>query len=660
MIENIQDSDCVGVGNFNLFKYTNFDLFNPVQSAVLPYSTHDKNAVISASTSSGKTVIAEFYIADTLINKKKKIVYVSPLKALAHEKYSEWKKNNLFSTYKIGFYTENDVKKDDYFDIGIFTIEGFCHKLFTKADLFIDLDAVIVDEAHLLGVQDRGHIVEFVTMIAALQNARIIYLSGTLANGIDIAEWLSKLNNKPTVYLSSKYRPVPLNIQYKKYDEDNFDGGVPESLLGSILSLVKKYNSDKFIVFVHSKQTGKRIKKMLLENNINSDFHSADLKSSDRTKLENDFKNGNIRVLVATSTLAAGVNLPARRVIISGVTRGKQLVDKAEINQMIGRAGRKGIDDAGDVYVFVPNNKSFVASEMNKLEPVVSCLLEISKKEIYENLILYILGLIYNKKFNNFEDIKYFINKSFSRIKNKNNTYFEICYKNTCDLILNYKLAEFDAQNLKITKLGALSLQFFIHPLDVFHYSVSFSKLFKQSEIKDSVVSYTLANLPSNKSAFMSNEEKVFCTKYEQRLIELMGTNYYQSGTLKIGFAYYCLMTGKNLGPLFYLREPLQKDIGRICSCLSMMSKINGWDKSQFFNLINKRILYGVKPELIPLVEIHGIGKVRAEKLYEAGFRNKLEIENSLERASKILGLSVESFKQVCQLGQKNPMDIQS
>ncbi len=656
-IIDIKDVDPVPTSTYNLINYDKFIDFNPVQSSVLPHVEKDSNFVVSASTSSGKTVIAEFFISNAVLQANKKAIYVSPLRALASEKYSEWNQpNHEYSKKKIGYFTEGNKSKDE-FQIGIFTIEGLCHKLMTKSELFKDLEVVIIDEAHLLGAEGRGHFLEFVIMfLSKISNCKFVLLSGTLPNGIDISNWLCKMNNKSTYFLKSSFRPVPLNVHYRKYDDSYFEDGIPSDLTRAVLGLISRHQ-DKFLIFVHSKATGKKLKKIISQAGYTCDFHCADLKPDERSKVETAFKTGDIRILVATSTLAAGVNLPARRVIIFGVCRGTMMVDKAEIGQMMGRAGRKGIDPEGDVYIYMPEKKQHLVSELKKIDPVKSTLLLMNNKEEYFNIALFIMGLIYTKSCKTDQDILDFINTSFASTTSKINTLY---FDKTINTLVGCKFLEKENEFYKITKLGALSCHYFINPYDLYSYQKNFYQLVKSNCWKDSLVSYALGNIQTNNKTYISNDETSFCFNYASRLQELIPDRFYQSPAVKYGYAYWCLMNGTNLGPLLYLREPLINDSGRIMSCLSMMSKICGWNNPEFFHVLQKRIMYGVRKELIGLVEIKNIGRVRAELLYSNGFKNRQDVLNNLERASKILSLSVDFLKSSCCQDQKTQQDIQS
>ena len=105
-IIEITDANTIKTDTYLLLKYDKFEEFNPVQSSILPFADKDNNCVISAATSSGKTVIAEFFITQSCLQLNKKAIYVCPLKALASEKYSEWKDpSHDYSMKNIGYFT---------------------------------------------------------------------------------------------------------------------------------------------------------------------------------------------------------------------------------------------------------------------------------------------------------------------------------------------------------------------------------------------------------------------------------------------------------------------------------------------------------------------------------------------------------------------------
>jgi helicase len=560
--------------SFHYYQYP-FDKFNVVQSSILEHYQDDKNFIIASATNSGKTIMAEFFLFDVLVGKNKKAIYLCPLKSLASEKYSEWS-NELhpFNKSKIRLMS-GDEEKTTIGNLIIATIESFCHKVRTESDCFPDVELIIVDEAHMLGMDDRGATLEFsLSAFARKNNAKIVFLSGTLPNVDQIADWITILNKKQTIILDSKYRAVPLNIHYRRYDTSMNQGGNPLDMFDSIFKICEKYMSDKILVFVHSKNLGKRFIKYIGEKGLEAKFHSADLAAGKRKALEQEFKEGSLRVLVATSTLAAGVNLPARRVIIAGVVRGNQLVDKSEIFQMVGRSGRKGIDQQGDAYIFFPNNKITLIDQYKKVDNVVSKLFVLNNDLEYHKLASHLLALIYLEKKLTFDKIWNILDNTYGACSDKMKSNY---LKNTLDCLVKMKFVEVVEGIYKIRKLGIPSVLFFIDPYDLNVWVNNFSRYFGSSLRKDSLVTYYLSLIPSNAKSFITEDEKMFCRQYTDRIQELIGNSFIESSAIKIGYLYYCMLNKRSTGLLSPLIPAIAKDFGRICACLNMVSKICQW-----------------------------------------------------------------------------------
>lgn len=572
---------------FSLYQYP-FEKFNVVQSTVLEHYQTPNNFIIASATNSGKTVMAEFFLFDALTAKNKKAIYLCPLKSLAAEKHTAWSdESHPFHKSKIRLMA-GDEEKTHAGNLIVATIESFCHKVRTEPNCFDDVEVIVVDEAHMLGTDDRGATLEFaITEFARKNSAKIVFLSGTLPNANQIAEWLSVLNKRKTMVLNSTYRAVPLNIHYRRYDTSLNQGTNPIDMFDSIIKICDKNSSDKILVFVHSKNLGKRLVKYIGERGLEAKFHSADLAASKRKALEKEFKEGSLRLLVATSTLAAGVNLPARRVIIAGVVRGNQLVEKSEIFQMIGRSGRKGIDEQGDAYIFFPDNKITLVNEYKKVDNVVSKLFITNDDLEYHKLAGHILSLIYLEKKLSFDKIWNVLNNTFGACSGKMKSDY---LQNTLDRLVSMKFIELVNDGYKIRKLGIPSVLFFIDPYDMNVWVKSFSRYFAGSLRKDSLVTYYLSLIPSNTKSFITEEEKLFCRQYSDRLRELLGNNFIETSAIKYGYLYYCLLNNRSTAMLSPLIPAVAKDFGRICACLNMLSKVCQWKcENNFFIDLKER-----------------------------------------------------------------------
>jgi replicative superfamily II helicase len=294
------------------YKYCsfNFDTFNPVQEQLYHCFTEDCNIVLNATVSSGKTAIAEAVFAFELQkNIKNKVVYVCPMKAIAEEKTKEWKKHNTFSMYDIITVSgENQVSEQaiEEAKIIVTTIESFCVKLRKQEKWIKSVSAIAFDEAHLIGDKNRGSNAEAMIVYLTEQNnnCRIILLSGTMNNTLEIAKWIKSLNNKKTQYLSSDWRP-------NKIEKDVITVNGLFDQQQKILKRINENKNKKILIFVHSKKVGEELSKYLKKNNVKNYFYHSGLNKTIREKfIENYSSNYSAyNVLITTTALSTGINL---------------------------------------------------------------------------------------------------------------------------------------------------------------------------------------------------------------------------------------------------------------------------------------------------------------------------------------------------------------
>lgn len=331
------------------YAYWEFDEFNPCQSSI--FNVFDKNANISiaAATSAGKTVMSEMIAAYEIRKNNGKVIYVGPLKALASEKEQDWTDSDYhFSDLNISIVTGDFRFTSKRFDeinesnIIVMTPEMLASKCRNnkseKSQFLKDVKVVIFDESHLLTVPSRGDHIEVALMklVEINPDIRIVLLSATMPNVDEICEWITKLTNKDTYFLESDYRPCPLSIHYETYyDGDKSYDDKEQNKIQTACSIVNYYPNDKFLIFVHTKRTGKLMVEELDQNGIIAEFHNANLAFKSRKDLENRFKNDpKTRVVVATSTLAWGcyahgsrlLGPDARLLDVEGVKVGDNLL----------------------------------------------------------------------------------------------------------------------------------------------------------------------------------------------------------------------------------------------------------------------------------------------------------------------------------------------
>ena len=289
-----------------------FPEYNVAQAAAIPFLDKDVNIVVSFSTAAGKTVLAECCFAYHLqTNSECRVAYVCPFRSLAAEKYKEWMEEFQLSRFGLVLGTGDSsagIKEHEAARLVLATLESFDAKTRSPhwRDFMSSMACVVYDEAHLLGDKGRGGALESAMMRFSSINpsARMVLLSATMGNSMEVARWVKSLNGKPTKNVTSNWKPTEVRTQFVV--AEGYNEKVEEAVKIASNSVGKKT-----IVFVHSKVTGADILKRLRSMGVRSAFHNASVTVGKRKKIEDAFgdSSSGLDVLVSTSTLGAGVNL---------------------------------------------------------------------------------------------------------------------------------------------------------------------------------------------------------------------------------------------------------------------------------------------------------------------------------------------------------------
>lgn len=636
-----------------------FEQFNPVQTSLLDYYDKDVNGVVAASTSAGKTVCAEMFISYEARFKNKKSIILFPIKALAQEKYDDWTSpNHHFNDLKIKIMTGDhraDIKEND-FDILIMTSEMLNSKSrHGKSNFLKDVGTLVVDESHMISSKGRGDHLEvgLMNFIKNNEQSRIILLSATMPNLDDIANWLLKISNKSCFILNSKYRPCPLKIHYENYD-DSMSGYTQLEMekINKALDIIEAYPNDKFLVFVHTKKSGEILKNELLKIGIKTEFHNANLEKNKRLELENNFKNNpDFKIIIATSTLACGLNLPSRRVIVLGVNRGLELVESADIIQMCGRAGRPKYDSKGDAYVLLPNsNFDKLKSKVSTLEKIRSQLLA-SENNVYKVLSFHLVSEIYNKNVTSLEDVYSWYDRSFCAYQTQDidEDILETTLKNLKNRnIISEKSGEFFTTNI-----GKIASIFYYPPYDVADYKSNLKLFYNFDFNNDYFLSFILGNIDSNRCNIISKNDKEEISLYKEKILSILNKLsikcFYNDSSLKTCYCYYNILNSVHSSNLYSISKVLQLDFPRT---LEVLKSINSFDlklfDNDFFDQLRIRIQNGVPLHLVNLCKIKNIGRQRSQKLYDNGIKNVEDfIKTPKDKIRKIVNLKTDLIEQL-------------
>ena len=395
-----------------------------------------KSVVVCAPTGAGKTCIAEHAIHKAL-EENTRLFYTTPLKALSNQKFYDF--GRKYGEGNVGLLTgDTSINRDA--PIVVMTTEVFRNMLYNTnfgkvKDNLKDVKYVVLDEVHYMNDEQRGTVWEE-SIIYCPPSVQIIALSATVANSKQLCDWINTVHSG-TEHIYTDFRPVPLRYYY--FDSSKPTEILP--LLTPEGRLNKKIKPEKKMSF-HSRQAKRQNtvkdvinvlhkKEMLpaifftfsrkkcdenmekcsnlnlitneeaklirdeineflkdhtyLENNKNLEYlyngiasHHAGLLPAWKLLVERLFQKGLIKVVFATETLAAGINMPARTTVISAISKrtdsGHRMLTANEFLQMSGRAGRRGMDKIGYVVIMGTQFQSpdevanLVKSSSNPLE----------------------------------------------------------------------------------------------------------------------------------------------------------------------------------------------------------------------------------------------------------------------------------------------------
>lgn len=662
----IKLSDQLNLVETSLFPYGKypFDKFNQVQSRVFEVYNKDCNCVIAAPTSVGKTVCAEMFMSHEARSRGGKAIYLAPLKALAKEKIDDWtSSDSIFSDLKIsictGDYRLTDARKKELEEANIIImtsemLNSRCRNLYSENNEFLkDCGTLIVDESHLLTVPGRGDHLEVGLMKYAkiARDPRIVFLSATMPNVDQIANWIGcSLVKKDTYLIESNYRPCPLEIHYEEYENSDHYELTEDYKITKAIDIVRDYPNDKFLIFVHAKNTGENICSVLREKNIQCEFHSADLDKNKRHEVEKKFKSGNLRIIVATSTLAWGLNMPARRVIITGVHRGRTEVETYDIFQMAGRAGRPGYDPRGDVHILIPDKDAYYhidrLSEPKNIESQLLSYVGEEKDPRYKTLAFHIVSEIHHGQITNLEELHNWYEQSLAYFQY--HELDEFIADKTIDLLLSNSIIKEVDGKYEVTSIGKVSSLLYYSPFDVANLRMNFRQLFTNNQQdNDMALSLALGNVDSIRMGYVTKAEKNEMEDFAEQVYRVHGDRYVESA-IKGAYIYHCLLEGRPLGAFNSTGRILQMDFDRLVAVLNLLDSMAAkWNKREYFSEIALRIAYGVRPELVELCKLPNIGRVRAEKLYSAGFRKPIDIFKNIKLAQRIINMKDEKMLEI-------------
>ncbi|KAK4204723.1 rRNA-processing arch domain-containing protein [Triangularia verruculosa] len=412
---------------------------DPFQALSVASIERGESVLVSAHTSAGKTVVAEYAIAQCL-KRNQRVIYTSPIKALSNQKYRDFQAE--FGD--VGLMT-GDVTINPTASCLVMTTEILRSMLYRGSEIMREVAWVVFDEIHYMRDKTRGVVWEE-TIILLPDKVRYVFLSATIPNAFQFAEWIAKIHRQACHVVYTDFRPTPLQNYFfpaggkgiflivdekGNFKENNFQlamnlieankgsdpadwsakrkgkgkdkktnkgGNAPNETadIAKIIRMIVKKKFQPVIVFNFSKRDCEQmaLKSSHMKFNapdeelmVDKVFENALQQLSDEDKnlaqitnilpllrkgigvhhsgllpilketIEILFQEGLIKVLFATETFSIGLNMPARTVVFTQVTKwdgvSRRTLTSSEYIQMAGRAGRRGLDDRGIVIMMV-------------------------------------------------------------------------------------------------------------------------------------------------------------------------------------------------------------------------------------------------------------------------------------------------------------------
>uniref|UniRef100_A0AAY4D3E8 Activating signal cointegrator 1 complex subunit 3 n=1 Tax=Denticeps clupeoides TaxID=299321 RepID=A0AAY4D3E8_9TELE len=442
---DLQPLPVTALGNHEYESLYKFTHFNPIQTQIFHTLYHtDTNVLLGAPTGSGKTIAAEMAIF-RVFNKypTSKVVYIAPLKALVRERMEDWKVRIEEKLGRKVVELTGDVTPDmravSQADVIVTTPEKWdgVSRSWQNRSYVQKVAILIIDEIHLLG-EDRGPVLEVIVSRTNFISShtskavRVVGLSTALANARDLADWLGigqvgLFNFRPSV------RPVPLEVHIQGFPGQHYCPRMA-TMNKPVFQAIRSHSPAKpALIFVSSRRQTRLtaldliaflateddpkqwlhqderdmtdIIAMVRDSNLKLTLafgigmHHAGLHERDRKMVEELFVNCKIQVLIATSTLAWGVNFPAHLVVVKGTEyydgKTRRYVDYpiTDVLQMMGRAGRPQFDDQGKAVILVHDiKKDFYKKFLYEPFPVESSLLGVLSDHLNAEIAVGTIG----------------------------------------------------------------------------------------------------------------------------------------------------------------------------------------------------------------------------------------------------------------------------
>ncbi|MHA2192250.1 MAG: DEAD/DEAH box helicase [Candidatus Thorarchaeota archaeon] len=702
----------------NLIQATGIStLFPPQVSAFETGVLDGNNLVLAVPTSAGKTLVSEICMLKSILDGRGKALYLVPLRSLAREKYSEFKKYESLGitiAMSIGDYDSPGIRLKEA-DIVVLTTERADSLVRHRTQWLEDVGIIVVDEVHLVNDSKRGPTLEMVIakMMQSLPNLQIVALSATISNSDRIAEWLN------AELVTSTWRPVPLRegIYFDNKISFILDGrskSIPRRRPEIVSDVVCDILDEKgqALVFVSSRRSTVAVAKKIASSvrpylSVDAQelltkaakklskrpsapeatktlarviasgvaFHHAGLDNNERTLVEDFFKDDMLKVVIATPTLAAGVNLPARRVVIRDYRRfeqgrGSYTIPVLEYKQMAGRAGRPKYDSYGEAILIAKSEleRDALTDEYVLAEPERIT----SKLASPSALRSHLLASIATDMTRNREEVDSlikgtFFSCQFDPLEIQHHVSSALIFLQDGQLIESTESGAYSA-----TPLGRRASRLYIDPYTAILLRDALSETKEVTPIgalhlichtPDQQVTYLTRTDFDEYDSFVEEHKNDFMIEPPIDEIEDYGRYLAEVKTARLLEEWISessdreITEGFNVG-MGDVHRYVQTAEWLVYSASEIARVVNATQHIPFFYSLRSRLKYGVQRELLDLVTLRGIGRIRGRMLYANGMTNQSDLYHaSLEEIARVPTIGTSLAKSIKrQLGVDVPV----
>ncbi|TNM92030.1 hypothetical protein fugu_019042 [Takifugu bimaculatus] len=684
-----------------------------------------KNLIYSLPTSGGKTLVAEILILRELLCRRKDCLFILPYITLVQEKVRGLASFGLELDFMVEEYAGSKgkfppVKRRNKSSLYIATIEK-AHSLVNsliETGRLENLGLVVVDELHMLGDGSRGAVIEMTLAKVLYVNkaTQIIGMSATLGNIRDLQAFLRAEN------YTNDFRPVQLqeyvkledsiyevdpkeengfrfsrllNFKYsssmQKIDPDHIIALVTEVIpthsclvfcptkknCENVASMICRYlkedflkhrEAEKSILLRELKESGNGSMCPVLRKTIpfGLAYHHSGLTSEERKLVEEAYSTGVLCLLTCTSTLAAGINLPARRVILRSPYVATDFLKRSQYKQMVGRAGRAGIDSVGESILILQDKDRKMARSL-VCAPMENCYSNLMHED-GKGLLSLILSLIGLNIATSVDQMRDFLSGTLLYVQQEqlcaDRSLWEVvqrCVQRLKDKGLVSVTELSQGHSLQVTKLGRATYK---GSVDLAYSKVLYQDLTKGLDglLLNSFLHLVYLVTPYDILSQCKPEWMTYLRQFsllspaEQRMSAAIGVpesfvvRQVAGQTVKKGvdmdvvkrmylaLVLFTLLKETNLWSVaekFHLSrgfiQTLLSSSSAFCSCVLHFAEEleEFWPLKALLTELMRRLSYCVTAELIPLMEVVGVMESRAKQLYKAGYKTLSHLANA-------------------------------